>query len=68
MARLLEPRGDRATLVVTHRLAGLEAVDEILVMDGGRVVERGSHARLLEQEGSYARMWQRELGCLPTPG
>ena len=68
MTRLLERRGDRATLVVTHRLAGLESVDEILVMDRGRVVERGSHARLLEREGSYARMWQRELGCLPTPG
>jgi ABC-type multidrug transport system fused ATPase/permease subunit len=64
MARLVEPREDRTTLVVTHRLAGLEDVDEILVMVAGRVVERGNHAELVDRDGTYTRLWERELGDL----
>jgi ATP-binding cassette, subfamily C, bacterial CydC len=53
----------RTTLLVTHRLVGLEAMDEILVLRGGREVERGSHDTLLRQGGLYRRSWdlQREL-------
>ena len=46
-ADLLALTEGRATLLITHRLAGLEAVDEIVVLDAGRVVERGTHAELL---------------------
>ena len=46
--------GDRGTLLITHRLAGLEAMDEIVVLDAGRVVERGTHAELLRRGGRYA--------------
>jgi len=48
----------RSTLLITHRLVGLEAVDEILVMQNGRVVERGHHTGLLAQQGIYWRMLQ----------
>lgn len=47
----------RTTLLVTHRLVGLENVDEILVLDRGRIVERGAHAQLLAQNGLYRRLW-----------
>jgi thiol reductant ABC exporter CydC subunit len=50
----------RTTVLITHRLAGLESMDEILVLDGGRVVERGTHDRLIAGEGPYAAQWLRE--------
>jgi thiol reductant ABC exporter CydC subunit len=46
--------GERGILLITHRLTGLEAMDEIVVLDGGRVVERGTHAELLARGGGYA--------------
>jgi ABC-type multidrug transport system fused ATPase/permease subunit len=48
----------RTTLLITHRLVGLEVADEILVMRQGRIVERGRHHELLERGGLYQRMWQ----------
>ncbi len=62
VADLLDATADVATLLITHRLAGLEAVDEVLVLDRGRVLERGTHAELLDAGGRYAEMWQRENG------
>jgi len=43
----------RTTLVITHRLTGLERMDEILVLDRGQIVERGKHEELLQQKGFY---------------
>lgn len=48
---------DHTTLVIAHRLSTVIDADEILVMDGGRVIERGDHAALLAADGAYARMW-----------
>ena len=48
---------DRAALVVAHRLDQASRADEILVMDNGRVVERGTHAQLLEFDGRYQQLW-----------
>lgn len=48
----------RTTLIITHRLVGLEVADEILVLRGGRIVERGQHPNLLQIEGLYRRMWE----------
>jgi ATP-binding cassette subfamily C protein CydCD len=59
-AELLAATAGRTTLLVTHRLATLGDVDEIVVLDGGRVVERGTHARLLAACGPYRRMWDLE--------
>ena len=48
----------RTTLVITHRLTGLERMDEILVLDRGQIVERGKHTELLQQKGLYHQMWE----------
>jgi ATP-binding cassette subfamily B protein len=48
----------RTTLTIAHRLSTVMGADEILVMDAGRIVERGSHADLLSQQGHYAQMWR----------
>jgi ABC-type multidrug transport system fused ATPase/permease subunit len=54
----------RTTLMITHRLAGLETMDEILVLSGGRIAERGRHAELLAARGMYQRMWALQNGRL----
>lgn len=54
----------RAALTITHRLAGLEQMDEILVLRAGQVVERGRHAGLLAQAGYYRRMWELQSQAL----
>jgi len=54
---------DRTTLIIAHRLSTVVDAQQILVMDKGRIVERGAHRELLAQQGIYARMWalqQRE--------
>ena len=48
----------RTTLIIAHRLSTVMDADEILVMDGGNIVERGSHARLIAVNGHYAAMWR----------
>jgi ATP-binding cassette subfamily C protein CydCD len=51
---------DRAVLIITHRLTGLDRADEIIVLDGGRVIERGTHAELLQRRGPYYRLRCRQ--------
>ena len=50
----------KTTLLVTHRLLGLHTMDQILVLQNGRLVERGTHDDLLSRNGYYARMWRLE--------
>jgi thiol reductant ABC exporter CydC subunit len=60
VADVLGAAKTHAILLITHRLAGLESVDEVIVLDDGRVRERGAHAELLARGGAYAEMWRRE--------
>ena len=59
-ADLLAATRDRATLLITHRLAGLDSVDEILVLDAGRIVQRGTWSELVAADGPLRLMWERE--------
>ncbi len=52
--RLME---GRTVLLITHRLVGLDAVDEVVVLDKGRIVQRGTHEELLSRPGLYRQMW-----------
>lgn len=61
-ADLLAVTEGRTTLLITHRLQGLDAVDEVIVLDGGRVAQRGPYAELVAVEGPLRRMWERERG------
>ena len=63
-AAMASLRGERTVILVTHRLASVEACDQIFVMDHGQIVEQGTHAELLAHGGLYAEMWeeQRRIG------
>ena len=50
----------RTSLVIAHRLSTIVGADEIIVLDRGRIVERGTHAELLAKSGLYASMWNRQ--------
>jgi ABC-type transport system involved in Fe-S cluster assembly fused permease/ATPase subunit len=59
--QLKEIARNRTTLVIAHRLSTIADADQILVMDKGRIVERGTHAQLLAAGADYAQMWERQL-------
>jgi ATP-binding cassette subfamily C protein CydC len=54
---LFETIKGKTCLLITHRLVGLENMDQILVMNQGRIVERGTHRDLLTKAGLYRRLW-----------
>lgn len=57
LANIWSTADGKSLLIVTHRLAGLERMDQILVLQAGRIVERGTHRSLLEKKGLYHQMW-----------
>ena len=59
-ASLREVSADRTTVVIAHRLSTVVDADEILVLDQGRIIERGRHETLLSEGGVYARMWANQ--------
>jgi ATP-binding cassette subfamily B protein len=61
-AALARLRAGRTSFVIAHRLATVRHADEIVVLDHGRVVERGTHAALLAANGAYARLFTRAAG------
>ncbi|PWF44990.1 ABCB family ABC transporter ATP-binding protein/permease [Massilia glaciei] len=60
-AQLKDIAKDRTTLVIAHRLSTVADAQQILVLDHGRIVERGTHQSLLALDGLYKQMWERQL-------
>ena len=59
LARLME---GKTVIAIAHRLSTIAAMDRLLVMDQGRVVEQGTHGELVAADGIYARLWRRQSG------
>ena len=57
-------REGRTTFVIAHRLSTIQSADQILVMDDGRIVERGTHGELLKLNGLYRRLYERQQGLV----
>ncbi|HVJ36018.1 MAG TPA: ABC transporter ATP-binding protein [Terriglobia bacterium] len=58
----------RTVIAIAHRLSTIARMDRLIVLDHGRIVESGSHAELLQQGGTYARLWHRQSGGFLDPG
>jgi ATP-binding cassette subfamily B protein len=58
---LNEVAGHHTTLMIAHRLSTIVDADQILVMDHGQVIEQGTHAELINQQGIYKQMWDLQL-------
>ena len=56
----------KTVIAIAHRLSTIAAMDRLIVMDQGRIIEQGSHAELLAQNGLYARLWARQSGGFLT--
>ncbi|MCD0245769.1 ABC transporter ATP-binding protein [Xanthomonas melonis] len=54
--------GDKTVIAIAHRLSTIARMDRLVVMDGGRIVETGTHAELIAHGGLYARLWARQTG------
>ena len=63
---IAELASDRTTFVIAHRLSTVRDADTILVIEGGRIVERGTHDALLEEDGLYANLWRVQAGELDS--
>ena len=61
LRRLRGVMNERTSIVVAHRISTVKDADEILVLDDGRIAERGTHRELLERNGLYAQMYRRQL-------
>ncbi len=66
-AQLKDIARNRTTLVIAHRLSTIVDAAQILVLDHGRIIERGTHAQLIAAEGAYAQMWARQQARQDEP-
>jgi ATP-binding cassette subfamily B multidrug efflux pump len=58
----------KTVIAIAHRLSTIAAMDRLVVMEHGRIVEEGTHAQLLASGGLYAQLWQRQSGGFLDPG
>jgi ATP-binding cassette subfamily B multidrug efflux pump len=61
-ASLFKLMEDKTVIAIAHRLSTIAALDRLIVLDNGKIIEQGSHAELLEQKGLYAQLWARQSG------
>ncbi len=61
LERLAGQLRKRSAIVISHRISTVKGADQILVMDEGRIVERGTHRQLVDQEGLYRQLYERQL-------
>jgi ATP-binding cassette subfamily B multidrug efflux pump len=52
----------KTVIAIAHRLSTIAAMDRLIVMDDGRIIEQGSHSELLDRNGVYARLWRHQSG------
>jgi ATP-binding cassette subfamily B multidrug efflux pump len=60
--QLADLMSGKTVIAIAHRLSTIAAMDRLVIMDGGRVLEQGSHAELLRRGGLYAELWRRQSG------
>ena len=64
---LTEALSGRTSIVIAHRLSTVRAADVILVVEDGRIVERGTHDQLMARGGRYAELYETQFGSQPDP-
>ncbi|MBT4768151.1 MAG: ABC transporter ATP-binding protein, partial [Phycisphaerae bacterium] len=65
---LRDRRGSQTTIVIAHRLSTLMQADQIIVLEHGRIVQRGTHAALVKEDGMYRRLWDIQTTIESTDG